>query len=47
MNLQKDNIMVAEYWTELPAKAVLEEKLHIALIEIRERLSEQKHIEKS
>lgn len=47
MNLQKDNIMVAEYWTELPPKAVLEEKLHTALIEIRERLAEQKHIEKS
>ena len=47
LNLQKDNIMVAEYWTELPAKAVLEEKLHTALIEIRERLAEQKHIEKS
>ena len=47
MNLQKDNIMVAEYWTELPPKAVLEEKLHTALIEIRERLAEQKHIAKS
>lgn len=47
MNLQKDNIMVAEYWTELPPKAVLEEKLHTALIEIRERLAGQKHIEKS
>lgn len=35
MNLQKDNIMVAEYWTELPPKAVLEETLHTALIEIR------------
>ncbi len=47
MNLQKDNIMVAEYWTELPPKAVLEEKLHTALIEIRERLTAQKRIEKS
>ncbi len=47
MNLQKDNIMVAEYWTELPPKAVLEEKLHTALIEIRERLAAQKYIEKS
>jgi len=47
MNLQKDNIMVAEYWTELPPKAALEEKLHTALIEIRERLAEQKYIEKS
>ncbi len=47
MNLQKDNIMVAEYWTELPPKAVLEEKLHTALIEIKERLAAQKRIEKS
>ena len=47
MNLQKDKIMVAEYWTELPPKAVLEEKLHTALIEIRERLTAQKRLEKS
>jgi predicted nuclease of restriction endonuclease-like (RecB) superfamily len=45
LNMQKDNIMVAEYWTELPPKAVLENKLHTALIEIQERLAEQKHIE--
>lgn len=47
MNLEKDNIMVAEYWTELPPKAVLEAKLHTALIEIRARLAERKRIEKS
>lgn len=47
MNLQKDNIMVAEYWTELPPKAVLEAKLHTALIEISERLAEQKRLGKS
>ena len=46
MNLQKDNIMVAQYWTELPPKAVLEAKLHTALIEITERLAEQKRLEK-
>lgn len=45
LNMQKDNIMVAEYWTELPPKAVLESKLHTALIEIQERLAEQKYIE--
>jgi hypothetical protein len=45
MNLQKDNIMVAEYWTELPPKAVLENKLHTAMIEIKERLAERKQIE--
>lgn len=41
MNLQKDNIMVAEYWTELPPKKLLEEKLHSALIEIKARLAER------
>ena len=41
MNLQKDNILVAEYWTELPSKAVLENKLHTALIEIKARLAER------
>ena len=45
MNLQKDNIMVAEYWTELPPKKVLENKLHTALIEIQTRLAERKLIE--
>lgn len=39
LNMQKDNIMVAEYWTELPPKELLEKKLHNALIEVRERLA--------
>ena len=47
MNLQKDNIMVAEYWTELPPKAILENKLHTAMIEIQTRLAERKQIEDS
>ena len=38
LNMQKDNIMVAEYWTELPSKELLEKKLHSALMEVRERL---------
>ena len=42
LNMQKDNIMVAEYWTELPPKGLLEEKLHSALIEVRERFAERK-----
>ena len=42
LNMQKDNIMVAEYWTNLPPKEVLEEKLHNALIEVRERLAERR-----
>ena len=42
MNLQKDGIMVAEYWTELPPKKLLEEKLHAALLEARERMERRK-----
>jgi len=45
LNMQKDNIMVAEYWTSLPPKKLLEEKLHNALIEVRERLAERKLLE--
>lgn len=45
LNMQKDNIMVAEYWTNLPPKELLEEKLHTALIEVRERLAERKFLE--
>ena len=45
LNMQKDNIMVAEYWTNLPPKKLLEEKLHTALIEVRERIAERKELE--
>ena len=31
--------MVAEYWTELPPKKILEAKLHQTLIEARERIA--------
>ena len=45
LNMQKDNIMVAEYWTTLPPKKLLEEKLHTALIEVQERLATRKLME--
>ena len=38
LQMHKDGITVAEYWTELPPKAELEQKLHAALLEARERL---------
>ncbi len=38
LQLHKDGITGAEYWTELPPKAELEQKLHAALLEARERL---------
>ncbi len=42
LNMQKDSIMVAEYWTELPPKHLLEQKLHNALIETQERIARNK-----
>jgi len=36
--MHKDGIMVAEYWTDLPPKNVLEQKLQQAVIEAKERL---------
>jgi len=42
LEMHKDGIMVAEYWTELPPKKLLEEKIHKALIEAKERLAIKK-----
>ena len=42
LEMGKHGIMVAEYWTELPAKDKLEAKLHDALVEARERLSKMR-----
>lgn len=39
LQMHKDGITVAEYWTELPPKAELERELHAALVEARERLA--------
>ncbi len=39
LEMHKDDIMVAEYWTDLPPKEILEAKLHEALVEARERLA--------
>ena len=39
LQMHKDGITVAEYWTELPPKAELEQQLHQALIEAQERLA--------
>lgn len=38
LEMHKDGIMVAEYWTELPPKKELEQKLHSLLNEARARL---------
>jgi hypothetical protein len=39
LQMHKDGITVTGYWTELPPKAELEQKLHAALLEARERLA--------
>lgn len=42
LEMGKDGIMVAEYWTELPSKVVLEAKLHEALVEAKARIENKK-----
>ena len=42
LEMHKDGIMVAEYWTDLPPKEILEAKLHESLIEAREQLERKK-----
>ncbi|MEM9986621.1 MAG: PDDEXK nuclease domain-containing protein, partial [Bacteroidota bacterium] len=42
LEMHKDGIMVAEYWTELPPKKMLEQKIHQALLEARERIARRK-----
>ncbi|MEO8711181.1 MAG: PDDEXK nuclease domain-containing protein [Parafilimonas sp.] len=42
LEMHKDGIMMAEYWTELPPKKELEKKLHQALIEAREMLERKR-----
>lgn len=42
LEMHKDGIMVAEYWTDLPPKEILEAKLHEALTVARERLERKK-----
>ena len=43
LEMDKDGILVAEYWTALPPKKEFEAKIHAILIETRERL-EQKNL---
>ena len=42
LDMDKDGIMVAEYWTTLPPKAEFEAKIHAILAEARERQEERK-----
>ncbi len=45
LEMHKDGIMVAEYWTELPPKKELEQKIHTLLAEARERIERKKLLE--
>jgi len=45
LELDKSCIAVAEYWTELPPKAVFEEKIQSILSEAQERLSRRKSLQ--
>jgi len=42
LEMHKDGIIVAEYWTELPPKKELEKKIHTILLEAKERIERQK-----
>lgn len=45
LEMHKDGIVVAEFWTALPPKAELEAKLHQLLIEAKERIERNKGFE--
>ena len=45
LEMHKDGIMVADYWTELPSKKELEAKLHSLFIEAKARIENRKMIE--
>lgn len=45
LEMHKDGIMVAEYWTELPSKKQLEQKIHSLLIEAKERIERNNLLE--
>ena len=45
LEMHKDGIMVAEYLTVMPPKEELEAKLHQLLVEAKERIERNKHLE--
>jgi predicted nuclease of restriction endonuclease-like (RecB) superfamily len=45
LEMDKDGILVAEYWTELPPRKELEEKVRKLLLDARERLASRKLLE--
>jgi len=47
LEMDKDGIVVSEYWTTLPPKKEFEEKIHTILAEERERLARRKLLPES
>ncbi|MCL2134645.1 MAG: hypothetical protein FWH37_03705 [Candidatus Bathyarchaeota archaeon] len=47
MEMDKDGIMVAEYWTALPPKAEFEQKIRGILIEARQQAEEREALNNS
>ena len=45
LDMQKDGIMVADYWTDLPPKKQLEQKLHSLLIEAKARIENRMELD--
>ncbi|TWF32780.1 putative nuclease of restriction endonuclease-like (RecB) superfamily [Chitinophaga polysaccharea] len=45
LEMHKDGIVVAEYWTELPPKKELEKKIHHLFLEAKERIEHKKVLE--
>jgi hypothetical protein len=39
MDLEPDNIHIAEYWLQLPPKEILQAKLHKSMVEANARIS--------
>jgi predicted nuclease of restriction endonuclease-like (RecB) superfamily len=44
LEMHKDGIVVAEYWTELPTKHELEQKIHNLLLEAKERIARNRQL---
>jgi hypothetical protein len=42
LQLEQDNIMVAEYWTVFPERPVFERKIHALLMSAREQMVRRK-----
>lgn len=46
LEMHKDGIMVAEYWTDLPPRKELEKRLHRAYLEATEMIDNRKVLDK-